>query len=882
MNRRGIEPIADSGVRPFYMFVGLGLALVAILAQVSVLQAAETTPRSPIRATLGNYKEAPRYSIVDAHGVELALSVRRHALEASPFNMWLRHTPERIFEALTAALAPELGEEAIERAFAKSFGADAAGEVRVERWPLTHTEALALSDWIANGGPAENGRTLPGFDVVRLKGLAPEREAELGLSGAVFCLVWKPRVGLSLTTRAAFADLEEKKGAASRWTHLIGNRLYRLFEGPRLREIAANRAVFDAEPDPERRVVPGYFTRRGDLQRPPETVRAVARRVRALFGVEEQVKHDDDWIFTGSRRDWVMDGLLPLRYVSLLDPVDAGRIEALRERLAEEELGVFEMWLQATSERRYPSGQLAAVGRWGWIGDRYGPQEGLEHAARCALDSLEENLVRRGEEEFARTLQEGTAERLSMQLMFPQGGKARSYYLDDTPDTAPATVETTLDLELSRYLGERLDQLVEEKTAGLAMGIVVDVETREVLALDWREPYGVVPFAPLQHFFTPGSTFKPVTMSLALELGKVRPETVIDVGETGQFLLRENEDGTGRSRWIGEAEGFLRGRRTAAECLAHSSNAGLVQIGLRVPVEEFRSRTALYGYGLPAAPDLLAEGMANLGGHVGERGDTGREWMRTRSHASVSFGDSLTTNLLQHATALVSLLDDGQLRPLRFVRAIRHGERRFTMREPAGTPLVSMQTRGELRAMLRLGATEGTGSKLERPEGMVLYSKTGTTEKLAGDVCQHLFGSRLAEDLEAIRAGETDEPADSNALHRELRGNWGGRESCYVSSIAVLAAAPGDDREVFCLLVVDDPHVEGRAFGSRVAGPAAMDILCEALDLTRGGEPHATRSTAGFGVDVFEPEAVLERAALPWASSERAPVTGPYNGGASR
>ncbi|MEL7088092.1 MAG: carbonic anhydrase, partial [Planctomycetota bacterium] len=91
-------------------------------------------------------------------------------------------------------------------------------------------------------------------------------------------------------------------------------------EGARLRELAQKRRAYDAaraNDDPEddaEHSVPRYFTRREELRRPPETVRAAAAKVRELFGAETPEGDPGDWLFTGSRRDWVMDGLLPARY----------------------------------------------------------------------------------------------------------------------------------------------------------------------------------------------------------------------------------------------------------------------------------------------------------------------------------------------------------------------------------------------------------------------------------------------------------------------------------------------------------------------------------------------------------------------------------------
>ena len=92
-----------------------------------------------------------------------------------------------------------------------------------------------------------------------------------------------------------------------------------------------------------------------------------------------------------------------------------------------------------------------------------------------------------------------------------------------TPSAAPASpapvVRTTLDLGLQRFLGEQLDETLAVHEAAVAMGIVLDVASGAVLALDAREAYPIAPFAPIAHVFTTGSTFKALTMAVALEEG---------------------------------------------------------------------------------------------------------------------------------------------------------------------------------------------------------------------------------------------------------------------------------------------------------------------------------------------------------------------------
>ena len=89
-------------------------------------------------------------------------------------------------------------------------------------------------------------------------------------------------------------------------------------------------------------------------------------------------------------------------------------------------------------------------------------------------------------------------------------------------------------------------------------------------------------------------------MASALEAGAVRPEDTFDVGSARAYPI-------GGGRVIHEAESSKTGILTAAECLAHSVNAGMVQIGLRVDDDVLRADFEALGYGRAPGSGLGGE-----------------------------------------------------------------------------------------------------------------------------------------------------------------------------------------------------------------------------------------------------------------------------------
>ena len=859
-------PRSVSGVRPLLAFGSIGLGFAAVLLQVLLGVESRTRPTPALASRDGAFKEPLRYELCGRDGEVLARSLPRWALVASPFNLWMRHTPERI----AGRLAEALGESGPEAVLQRLVPTDAEGDVVVHRWPLAFDEAVALREWIDRGGPRDDGTAgrLPGFDLVRHR---PETKAERalldGVRGPYFTLSWRPDQVLSQATRERFApQLIGKRGAPQRWVARLAKDLFPLLDGARERE---RRTLMHASAGLAPGVLdaPHGWTQVTETTASPRGIRGWIEALAVRLGAERERALPGDWIVEGTPAEWVFGGLCPTRYAVVRDPLEPELVAAVRAALEAEEVGPFEAWLEPTAERRYPVGELAVLGRWGWIERRdeqgeprleHGPLEGLESVGLAALERLAPAFAQRHGGSDARSLEflsEGRPDAFHYEHKVPRRGWRRAYYRGVEGGFAPARIETTIDLGLQRFVAARLDELARAHDPALAMAVAIDLGTRDVLALDWVDAYGCVPFAPLQHQFTPGSTFKLVTMALALEGGHVTPDERFDVGHAGWYAVANNPDGTGRRRVIREAEGFATGLISAAECVAHSSNAGMVQIGLRVAPETWVRETRAFGYGMRAATELLAPGMYNPSGRVGEERDDPRVWDRTRSHASVSFGDAVSTNLLQHAEVIAGLLGGGVGQPLRFARAVSSCGERVELPAGARRRLIGRATSDQLREMLRLGAAEGTGEDLERPSGMVLGTKTGTTEKLEFDVCQHRFGAAWREHLASGGAW------DGAAVHADLRGRFREDRSCYVSSIAAFAADPSGEREVLVLVVVDDAHGQER-FGSKVAGPAAVAILSEALGWTHLGETPSARLAGGLVASDGELESVGYE---PWA-----------------
>jgi len=526
------------------------------------------------------------------------------------------------------------------------------------------------------------------------------------------------------------------------------------------------------------------------------------------------------------RRD-IWAALMPCADTVPVGGLESSRVLELRALLAREGVASHQMGLAYERDRSYPAGRHELYGSWGYTS----PSQ-HEPAPRSGLELVCDRLLR--EDRWA-SLDYRPSLYLWKRDSAVLGERAHGFLGYAGASPAPR-VQTTIDLALQARVRAELEKLSEEHSPALTMAVVLDVDSGDVLAVDSLESYEITPFAPVYHAFTPGSTFKAVTMAIALEEGAVGPGDSFDCGSPSDYRLVDPEGGV---RIIHEAEGALGGPRSAAECLAWSINAGLVQIGLRVPPEVFRDYAVRLGYGAKPGSGLGVEQAGYL---------KGLPWKYRWTHASVTYGHELTTTLWQHAEALATIVRGGVRRPLRLVRGVAQADE-FTDLEPqSGSRVFGVDTCSEVRAMMRLGAREGTGAKVlefmassERwsaaAEAIVssqveLATKTGTAQKVPGEQCVHV-------ELEARERWAEEGIQPTRALVKSLRGLPKPHGSCYTSSMCVFARHPETGRELMVLVVTDEPRGKQK-FGSKVSGPA------EALSLTRDGLPPEEEVVAGF------------------------------------
>ena len=786
-----------SGLKPTAAFVLVGAVLLLIgfkAGKIALFDAGEQ-PKNLVRQKVPE----PSFDLVDRSGTPLALSVERLELDMSPNATWQAHTPRRLAESLARALGRKFPSS---RLLERMLPDAKQGVVKVggEAFVLDAARAEAVRRWILSGSVREP--ELP----IRVRGFGIVHGPRAG----TFQIAWKPEEALSEESR-------EEHGFAKPldWTRRIADDLYACLRG---------------------------------------------RAPREAFASDEEV--------AAARRE-IWNALIPCSFKCVVQEIAPESAMAVWTLLREERVRAHQMDLVRVGRRVYPAREgavddppIAVLGRWGTLETPVAREKarkdlGLEADARCTeadlarLAAETEKLVyrpepRNGIELLARNLLQepewadfrGKAQQYTyLSSQAPRQPLSQSFQ-ELVPETETPKVVTTLDLPLQRRMRLELEKVMERHRPALAMGIALEVATGRVLAVDAMDPYGIGGFLPTYHAFTPGSTMKVVVMATALEAGVVTPDTLFDSFDGHMHLP---------GRTIQEAENQKTGWMSASQGLAYSCNAVLAQIGMRIDPVRFHDTFLDLGYAAYPRSGLGDERKGLV---------PPLPWKPQWSQASVSFGHELSVTLWQHAAGLATVVRGGEYLPLRLVDAVEQGGVRRELPAPARKRVFSPETCEEVREMMRMGAREGTGKTIYCPY-LEMGTKTGTAEKVAGEVCLHA-------ELEHNRKHGC---RGARACRRALVGvHDAHRGPCYTSSMCVFGRLPGSEREILVLVVVDEPR-GGKKFGADVAGPAALAVLEEALGTRRDGASPPELSPEGFA-DLAGPALYVRTASAP----QRAPT----------
>jgi len=280
------------------------------------------------------------------------------------------------------------------------------------------------------------------------------------------------------------------------------------------------------------------------------------------------------------------------------------------------------------------------------------------------------------------------------------------------PENVVLTIDKSVQIVTERALAEG----VANAQARAGMAVVMDPTNGEILALanfPTFDPTNIKSGDTSNHLvqsvYSPGSVFKLVTYSAALEKKLFKPTDMIDAGngtiEVGGHKFTD-------SHHIGLVN--------YAEALAHSSNVCAIKTGMRVGKSDFYSMVQKMGFGQRTGIELPAETKGIVRDPDKWNGD---------SLASMSIGYEIGVTPLQIATAFATIANDGIKNQPHIIKEIRDSDGiTISVTEPNQSQVVSTQTARDLRVMLRQVVLRGTGRRAQL-DGYSSAGKTGTAWK---------------------------------------------------------------------------------------------------------------------------------------------------------
>ena len=427
---------------------------------------------------------------------------------------------------------------------------------------------------------------------------------------------------------------------------------------------------------------------------------------------------------------------------------------ALPQRRAEQVLALRIPGLSATPVMRrvYPRGTIAAQAL-GFVGTDGEGLTGLEYS---------QNALLRGHPGKRRVVSDARGQPVSIS--------------EPARDRAGKSLSLTLDANVQQRAEDVLAAVGRVFAPKDATAIVMDPRSGALLAVaNWpsldANQAAASSAAALQDravsfAYEPGSTFKVIAISAALQQGLIGPETTFNVPDRIQVAEKTIHDDNEHP------EETL----TASQILARSSNVGAIEIGKLEGAETFSRWVRRFGFGARTGVELASE----------EQGFTlPLEKYSGSSMGNLPIGQGELVTPMQMASAYAAIANDGILAPAHIINAVGGHQ----LPAPSGHRVISARTAAQLRRMLEgvLGP-EGTASQVSIP-GYKLAGKTGTANKI--------------------------DPAT---------GEYS--QSAYVASF--IGFAPAEHPRLLCAVVVDEPQT-GSIYGGSVAAPAFAQIMGFAL-----------------------------------------------------
>ncbi|MDP2632971.1 MAG: penicillin-binding protein 2 [Candidatus Curtissbacteria bacterium] len=282
-----------------------------------------------------------------------------------------------------------------------------------------------------------------------------------------------------------------------------------------------------------------------------------------------------------------------------------------------------------------------------------------------------------------------------------------------------ASLHLSINRSIQFIVEDKLKAAVEKYGAKDGTVIISDPKSGKIIALatypsynpaNWQEyEENLYKNKAVADTYEPGSTFKLITMSAALDLGMVKPNTKCDVC-SGPRQIGGFEISTWNKKYFPDS--------TMTEVIQHSDNIGMTYVADKLGVDNFYEYINRFGFGKSTNVDLQEESP----GGIREK----EEW-RPIDLATASFGQGIAVTPIQMIQAVGAIANGGKLISPKIVDKIEANGKEEIIKVDDTKQVISPQTAAQITEMM-VNAVEKGEAKAFAPKGYRIAGKTGTAQ----------------------------------------------------------------------------------------------------------------------------------------------------------
>jgi cell division protein FtsI (penicillin-binding protein 3) len=326
-------------------------------------------------------------------------------------------------------------------------------------------------------------------------------------------------------------------------------------------------------------------------------------------------------------------------------------------------------------------------------------------------------------------------------------------------DRMDKLVELAVDLRVQHAMRDELMAAREKFKAVAAAGLITDVRTGEIISMvsvpdyDPNNPKEANDPTRINRLTTGvyemGSTFKALTIAMALDSGKVSLSSSFDARMPLRYGKFSIHDYHAQNRTL-----------TVPEIFTYSSNIGTARSALAMGVEHHKWFLKKMGQ-LDRLRTELPESAEPL---------VPRRWGELNT-VTIAFGHGLSVAPLQAVMGIGALMNGGMLIPPTFMKRSQAEAAKLATR------VVKPETSEKMRYLMRLNTEKGTAGKAD-VKGYYVGGKTGTSEKVVGG---RYSKSKLLNSFTAVLPADNprylllimlDEPKATPETHGYATSGW--------------------------------------------------------------------------------------------------------------